>query len=103
MHRLERSGLGSVGTWTEAEIGCVKSMHRLKGVPSVESRGPPRRVSAYEISKSTGFQVDFGFQNGFRISKWISRFSNLDAVFTEIRIFPCYRIHFNPYCCMPTA
>ena len=28
-------------------------------------RGPPRRVSAYEISKSTGFQVDFGFQNGF--------------------------------------
>ena len=65
MHRLERSGLGSVGTWTEAEIGCVKSMHRLKGVPSVESRGPPRRVSAYEISKFTGFQVDFGFQNGF--------------------------------------
>ena len=31
-------------------------------------RGPPRRVSAYEISKSTGFHVDF------RISKWISTF-----------------------------
>ena len=46
-----------------------------------------RRVSAYEISKSTGFHVDFGFQIGFldfkvisgfhvdfRISKWISTF-----------------------------
>ena len=31
----------------------------------VTPRGPPRRVSAYEISKSTGFQADFGFQNGF--------------------------------------
>ena len=31
----------------------------------VSPRGPPRRVSAYEILKSTGFQVDFGFQNGF--------------------------------------
>ena len=60
------------------------------------SRGPPRRVSAYEISKSTGFQVDFGFQNGFLdfkvdfgfqngfldfkvdfwISKWISGFQS---------------------------
>ena len=59
-------------------------------------RGPPRRVSAYEISKSTGFQVDFGFQNGFLdfkvdfgfqngfldfkvdfwISKWISGFQS---------------------------
>ena len=28
----------------------------------------------------------------------MQRFSNLDAVFTEIRIFPCYQIHFNPYC-----
>ena len=34
------------------------------------SRGPPRRASAYEISKSTGFHVDFGF----RISEWISGF-----------------------------
>ena len=41
-----------------------------------EPRGPPRRVSAYEISKSTGFQVDFGFQNGFRISEWISGFQS---------------------------
>ena len=46
-------------------------------------RGPPQRVSAYEISKSTGFQVDFGFQNGFLdfkvdfwISKWISGFQS---------------------------
>ena len=45
--------------------------------------GPPRRFSAYEISKSTGFQVDFGFQNGFMdfkvdfwISKWISGFQS---------------------------
>ena len=44
-------------------------------------RGPSRRASAYEISKSTGFHVDFGFQNGFLdfnvdfwISKWISGF-----------------------------
>ena len=44
-------------------------------------RGPPRRASAYEISKSTGFHVDFGFQSGFLdftvdfwISVWISGF-----------------------------
>ena len=42
-------------------------------------RGPPRRASAYEISKSTGFHVDFWFQSGFLdftvdfwISVWIS-------------------------------
>ena len=47
------------------------------------TRGPPRYVSAYEISKSTGFQVDFRFQNGFLdfkvdfwISKWISGFQS---------------------------
>ena len=47
------------------------------------ARGPPRRASAYEISKSTGFHVDFGFQNGFLdfkvdfwISKWISGFQS---------------------------
>ena len=49
----------------------------------IRARGPPQRVSAYEISKSTGFQVDFGFQNGFLdfkvdfwISKWISGFQS---------------------------
>ena len=39
------------------------------------TRGPPRRASAYEISKSTGFHVDFGFQNGFldfKMDFWIS-------------------------------
>ena len=48
-----------------------------------ESRGPSRCASAYEISKSTGFHVDFGFQNGFLdfkvdfwISKWISGFQS---------------------------
>ena len=43
------------------------------------ARGPPRRVSAYEISKSTGFQVDFGFQNGFldfKVDFWISGFQS---------------------------
>ena len=29
-------GYGFSGTWTEVEIGCVKSMHKLNGVPSVE-------------------------------------------------------------------
>ena len=47
----------------------------------VYPRGHSRRALVYEISKSTGFQVDFGFQNGFLdfkadfwISKWISGF-----------------------------
>ena len=41
----------------------------------IMARGPPRRASAYEISKSTGFHVDFGFQNGFldfKMDFWIS-------------------------------
>ena len=56
------------------------------------ARGPSRRASAYEISKSTGFHVDFGFQNGFLdfkvdflISKWISfkRISGLQSGFLD--------------------
>ena len=39
-----------------------------------EPRGPSRRVSACEISKSTGFHVDFGFQIGFLDFTWISGF-----------------------------
>ena len=42
---------------------------------SAPRRGPPRRALAYEISKSTGFHVDFGFQNGFldfKVDFWIS-------------------------------
>ena len=42
-------------------------------------RGPPQRASVNEISKSTGFHVDFGFHSGFLdfsldfcISVWIS-------------------------------
>ena len=45
-------------------------------MPSSQPRGPPRRASAYEISKSTGFHVDFRFQNGFLDFKrdfWISK------------------------------
>ena len=59
------------------------NLRRHVSVKAARSRGPPRRVSAYEISKSTGFQVDFGFQNGFLdfkvdfwISKWISGFQS---------------------------
>ena len=40
----------------------------------LRSRGPSRRALVYEISKSTGFQVDFGFQNGFldfKVDFWI--------------------------------
>ena len=43
-------------------------------------RSPPRRASAYEISKSTGFHVDFGFQSGFldfTVDFWI-QFGFLD-------------------------
>ena len=39
-------------------------------------RGPPWRVSAYKILKSTGFHVDFGFQIGFLYLKWISGFQS---------------------------
>ena len=49
-------------------------------------RGPSRRGSAYEISKSSGFQVDFwisvwisgflDFEVDFWISKWISGFQS---------------------------
>ena len=38
-------------------------------------RGPLRCTLAYEISKSTGFHKDFGFQNGFldfKVDFWIS-------------------------------
>ena len=45
------------------------------------SRGPPRRVSAYEISKSTGFHVDFGFQIGFLYFTWISGFLDFEVDF----------------------
>ena len=44
-------------------------------------RGPPRRASAYEISKSTGFHVDFGFQSrflGFTVDFWISVWISAD-------------------------
>ena len=44
-------------------------------------RDPPRRASAYEISKSTGFDVDFGFQSGFvdfTVDFWISVWISAD-------------------------
>ena len=62
---------------------CCTCCRFIELVSRARPRGPPRRVSAYEISKSTGFQVDFGFQNGFLdfkvdfwISKWISGFQS---------------------------
>ena len=62
----------------------------LRYSPCARARGPPRRGSAYEISKSSGFHVDFcisvwisGFQFGFLdfsldfwISNWISGFQS---------------------------
>ena len=55
----------------------------LYGVSHDGPRGSPQRASAYEISKSTGFHMDFRFQNGFLdfkvdfwISKWISGFQS---------------------------
>ena len=36
-------------------------------------RGPTRFTQAYEISKSTGFQVDFWISLGFHMDFWISR------------------------------
>ena len=44
-------------------------------------RGPLRRVSAYKISKSTGFHVDFEFQNGFLNFTWISGFLDFKVDF----------------------
>ena len=45
--------------------------------PETKSKVRPKKntpVSAYEISKSTGFHVDFGFQSGFLDFTWISGF-----------------------------
>ena len=62
------------------------------------SRGPPRRVSAYEISKSTGFHVDFGFQIGFLDFTWISgfqsRFLDFKVDFWISRGFPDFKVDF---------
>ena len=60
-------------------------------------RGPPRRASAYEISKSTGFHVDFGFQSGFldfTVDFWISVWISADrflktALSDSVRDFFC--------------
>ena len=47
----------------------------------LKNRGPPRRVSAYEILKSTAFHVDFGFQIGFLYFTWISGFLDFKVDF----------------------
>ena len=55
---------------------------------SGRSRGPPRRISAYEISKSTGFHEDFRFQIGsldFKMDFWIS-FESLVFVILKIQL-----------------
>ena len=44
-------------------------------IPHYVPRGPSRHASAYKIFKSTGFHVDFRFQNGFldfKVDFWIS-------------------------------
>ena len=76
-HRKTGRSLGTRLAWSS--LGTRLTMHRQISGHLSSTRGPPRRVSAYEISKSTGFQVDFGFQNGFLdfwISKWISGFQS---------------------------
>ena len=60
---------------TEGEVATLHTTVATTIVRLVVPRGPPRRASAYEISKSTGFHVDFGFQNGFldfKMDFWIS-------------------------------
>ena len=58
------------GTVTHSRISSLLISRRLTR-PRVARdiqfgpRGPTRRASAYEISKSTGFYVGFGFQSGF--------------------------------------
>ena len=66
-----------LSTFVESGVTSFVQLH------ATPPRGPPRRASAYKISKSTGFHVDFGFQNGFLdfkvdfwISKWISGFQS---------------------------
>ena len=59
------------------------------------SKGPPRRVSAYEISKSTGFHVDFTWISDFRLDFWISRgFLDFKADFWISRGFPDFKVDF---------
>ena len=41
-------------------------------------RGPTRLTQAYEISKSTGFQMDFWISLGFHVDFWISRGFHVD-------------------------
>ena len=69
---------------------CTQSGFLVQLNGHTQARGPSRRGSAYEISKSSGFQVDFwisGFRSGFLdfkvdfkvdfwISKWISGFQS---------------------------
>ena len=52
----------------------------------LHSRGLPRRVSAYEISKSTGFHVDFGYQIGFLYFMWISGFLDFKVDFWILKV-----------------
>ena len=59
----------------------------------LHARGPPRRVSAYEISKSTRFHVDFGFQIGFLDFTWISGFQIGFLDFTWISGFQSGFLH----------
>ena len=61
------------------------------------TRGPPRRVSAYEISKSTGFHVDFGFRisdwiSGFHVDFWISKWISTFWILFEELLFVILKI-----------
>ena len=67
-----------------ASNNCVPAVHvkKRKGVPSLQTL-PPRADTESDRRSGTEW--------GWLARLMWGRFSNLDAVFTEIRIFPCYQ------------
>ena len=67
--------------------------HTVMQSPSLlDTRGPSRPLSVYEISKSTGFHVDSGFQIGFLDFTWISGFQ---SGFLDFKVGECILWPFN--------
>ena len=77
-----------------------RAVERMVGL-----RGLSRCASAYEISKSTGFHVDFGFQNGFldfKVDFWIfKRISGFQSGFLNFKRISGF--HLNRYYSAHTA
>ena len=78
--------------WARWVLGHYASMNFRGRAMLVATRGPPRRASTYEISKSTGFHMNFW------ISKWISEFQSEFLDFKRISGF-----HLNRYYSEDTA